>query len=63
MSPREELDHHFAAVHRLLALIEHHEIVRKFKADWTVSYTAGERFEDQVDRVKESLEALQERGA
>ena len=61
MPPREQLEHHFAAVHRLLALIEHHEIVRKFKTDWTVSYAAGERFEDQVDRVKESLEVA-ERG-
>ena len=58
MSPREPLQHHLAAVSRLLALIEHHEIVRKFKSDWTVSHAAGEAFEMQVDRVRESLEAI-----
>ncbi len=54
MSPHDE-SRLTAAVSRLLALIEHHELVRRFKADWTYSYRDGLRFEDQVEIVKDLL--------
>lgn len=44
-----------AAVSRLLALIEHHEIVRRFRSDWNVFDHTADSFADQVDRVKETL--------
>lgn len=53
MPSREQL--FVTSVKRLLALLDSHEIVKRFKTDWTVSYHEGVRLEDQVELVRSRL--------
>ena len=45
-----------ADVIRLLALIDHYEIVRHFKTDWSVLDRSADALEHQVARVRATLQ-------
>lgn len=55
MSQPEVIERLRADVSRLLALIDHYEIVRDFKNNWALFDRHGDNFEIQVERVKHSL--------